>query len=71
MNLLQNYSFENFSDKKDHNEKNCRAACPWHGMIISPLLIVNILDNNVHRFKYLNQEFSLKINDQIMKIDIK
>ena len=58
------------SFKKDHNEKNCRAACPWHGMIISPLLIVNMNDNNIHKFKYLNQEFSLKMNDQIMNINI-
>ena len=56
--------------KKDNNENNCRAACPWHGMIISPLLTVNMYDNNVYKFKYLNQEFSLKINDQIMNIDI-
>ena len=56
--------------KKDHNDKNCRAACPWHGMIISPLLILNINDNNIHKFKYLNQEFRLKMNDQIININI-
>ena len=56
--------------KKDNNQKNCKAACPWHGMIISPLLVINIVDNSVHKFNYLNQEFKVNINENIMKITI-
>ncbi len=51
----------NLSFEYDTRLKKCRTACPWHGKVISPLLVINKFDNSNHNFLYLNQRFSAQI----------
>ena len=50
--------------------KKCRTACPWHGKVISPLLVINKSDKNNHKFMYLNQKFNAQIISKGLLISI-
>ena len=57
--------------KYDCNLKNkCMSSCPWHGKIISPLLVLDKLDPNVYKFEYLNQMFSAQILNNKLLISV-
>ena len=60
----------NLSYEYDTKIKKCRTACPWHGKVISPLLVINKSDRNNHKFTYLNQRFNVQIISQGLLINI-
>ena len=60
----------NLQYEKYNKKDQCRAACPWHGMIIRPLKVINSTDKSINYFNYLNQKFSVQIDSNILKVNI-
>ena len=48
----------------------CKSACPWHGKMITPLLVLDKLDANTYQFEYLNQIFSAQILNNKLLINV-
>ena len=46
------------------------SACPWHGKMITPLLVLDKFDSNVYKFEYLNQMFSAQILNNKLLINV-
>ena len=59
----------NLTYEFDNKHEKCKSACPWHGKLISPLLVINKNDMNKYTFSYLNQKFNARIIDKTLQIN--